>query len=69
MSGLHGDQGAARFHPVRYRMLRLRPAHCLLQILTPLQKARMVGMNYPHFPDVLQIMRAIMRLPRDGSIR
>lgn len=41
----------------------------LLQILTPLQKARMVGLNYPHFPDVLQIMRAIMRLPRDGSIR
>ncbi|GAB4817556.1 hypothetical protein N2152v2_004602 [Parachlorella kessleri] len=33
------------------------------RILTPVQKARMASWSFPFFPDVLQIMQAITRLP------
>ena len=34
---------------------------CRVQILTPLQKARLVALSYPSFPDILQIVQAVRR--------
>ena len=38
-------------------------ARCRPQLVTPLQKARVLALSYPHFPDLLQVCQAIQRMP------
>lgn len=37
----------------------LRRAALLLQVFSPIQKARVVAACYPHFPDVVQLVRSL----------